>query len=54
MTSIDDVLEVYGNGISADDFADQLGDVMRHRVSADPRALSLHDRAVSPPSACRP
>src|SRR5664280_3643894 len=28
MTSIDNVLEMYGNGITADDFADQLGDVM--------------------------
>ena len=46
MTSIDNVLEMYGNGITADDFADQLGDVMRRRVAADPRALSLHDRTV--------
>ena len=46
MTSIDSVLETYGNGINADDFADQLGDVMRRRVAADPRALSLHDRQV--------
>ena len=29
MTSIDHVLEIYGNGIDADDFADQLGDAMR-------------------------
>ena len=46
MTSLDNVLEIYGNGITADDFADQLGDVMRRRVASDPRALSLHDRAV--------
>jgi len=46
MTSIDNVLEIYGNGITAEDFADQLGDVMRRRVVADPRALSLHDRTV--------
>ena len=46
MTSIDDVLEMYGNGITADDFADQLGDVMRRRVAVDPRALSQHDRTV--------
>jgi hypothetical protein len=46
MTSIDNVLEMYGNGITADDFADQLGDVMRRRVAVDPRALSLHDRTV--------
>ena len=46
MTSIDNVLEIYGNGITADDFADQLGDVMRRRVAVDPRALSLHDRTV--------
>ena len=46
MTSIDSVLQTYGNGINADDFAEQLGDVMRRRVAADPRALSLHDRQV--------
>lgn len=46
MTSIDNLLEIYGNGINADDFADQLGDVMRRRVAVDPRALSLHDRTV--------
>jgi len=46
MTSIDHVLEIYGNGIDADDFADQLGDAMRRRINVDPRALSLHDRNV--------
>ena len=46
MTSIDHVLEVYGNGIDADDFADQLGDAMRRRINVDPRALSVHDRIV--------
>ncbi len=46
MTSIDNVLEIYGNGIQADDFADQLGHLMRRRVTVDPRALSLHDRNV--------
>ena len=31
MTSIESVLKVYGNGIEADDFADQLGHLMRRR-----------------------
>ena len=46
MTSIESVLKVYGNGIEADDFADQLGHLMRRRVTVDPRALSDHDRGV--------
>lgn len=46
MTSIDDVLAIYGNGIDAEDFADLLGAVMRSRVTADPRGLSVHDRGV--------
>jgi len=33
MTSIYNDLEIYGNGINADDFADQLGDAMRRRVT---------------------
>ena len=46
MTSIESVLKIYGNGIEADDFADQLGHLMRRRVAVDPRALSDHDRGV--------
>lgn len=46
VTSIESVLELYGNGINADDFADQLDRLMRRRPSADPRSLSLHDRDV--------
>ena len=46
MTSIEGVLKIYGNGIGADDFADQLDHLMRRRVSVDPRALSAHDRGV--------
>ena len=46
MTSIESVLKIYGNGIEADDFADQLGHLMRRRVTVDPRALSDHDRRV--------
>jgi len=46
ITSIDHVLEIYGNGIDADDFAEQLDVAMRRRINVDPRALSLHDRAV--------
>ena len=46
MTTIDNVLQMYGNGITAEDFADQLGDAMRRRVLADPRALARHDRTV--------
>ena len=46
MTSIDQVLKIYGNGIDSDDFADQLGNAMRRRINGDPRALSAHDRAV--------
>lgn len=46
MTSIESVLEIYGNGLDANDFADQLGEVMRSRVIPDPRALSEHDLGV--------
>lgn len=46
MTSIENVLKVYGNGIEPDDFADQLGHLMRRRVTVDPRALTAHDRTV--------
>ena len=46
MTSIEAVLALYGNGIAADDFADQLDQLMRRRTSADPRILSTHDRTV--------
>src|ERR1700712_152659 len=46
MTSIESVLELYGNGVQADDFADQLDQLMRRRPAADPRGLSAHDRGV--------
>lgn len=46
MTSIESVLRIYGNGIGADDFADQLDHLMRRRVTVNPRALSTHDRSV--------
>ncbi len=46
MTSIRDVLEVYGNGIDADDFAAQLSQAMRRRIVGDPRLLSSHDQHV--------
>ncbi len=46
MTSIQDVLEVYGNGIDADDFAAQLSQAMRRRIVGDPRLLSSHDQHV--------
>lgn len=46
MTSIESVLERYGNGIDAGDFAEQLDQLMRRRSGADPRGLSLHDRQV--------
>src|SRR4051794_19783433 len=46
MTSIESVLELYGNGIGADDFADQLDQLMRRRPAADSRGLSTHDRDV--------
>jgi len=46
MTSIESVLERYGNGIDAADFAEQLDQLMRRRPDADPRSLSQHDREV--------
>jgi hypothetical protein len=46
MSSIESVLKVYGNGIGSEDFAHQLGHLMRRRVTVDPRALSVHDRGV--------
>ncbi|QNK83257.1 hypothetical protein [Nakamurella sp. PAMC28650] len=46
MTTIESVLQKYGNGIDAEDFADQLDQLMRSRPSADPRGLSSHDRRM--------
>ena len=46
MTSIESVVERYGNGIGADDFVEQLDRLMRRRPVADPRSLSLNDRDV--------
>lgn len=46
VTSIESVVERYGNGIGADDFAEQLDRLMRRRSAADPRSLSSHDRDV--------
>lgn len=46
MTSIEEVLEVYGNGIDAADFAAQLDQAMRRRTVGDPRMLSAHARSV--------
>jgi len=46
MTTIESILQTYGNGIDSEDFADQLDQLMRSRPSADPRSLSSHDRRV--------
>lgn len=46
MTSIESVLERYGNGIDTEDFAEQLDQLMQRRPDADPRGLSLHDREI--------
>lgn len=46
MKSIQDVLEAYGNGIDADDFAAQLDQTMRRRIAGDPRILSPHTQDV--------
>ncbi len=45
MTTVEEVLRAYGN-MDVNDFADQLSETLRHRVGADPRALSAHDRQV--------
>lgn len=46
MTTIESVLQKYGNGIDSKDFADQLDQLMRSRPLPDPRGLSSHDRSV--------
>ena len=46
MTTVEEVLRVYGDGIDVNDFADQLADALKGRVAPDPRALSGHDQQV--------
>ncbi len=46
MTTVEDVLRMYGDGIGVADFADQLAESMRGKTAPDSRALSAHDRQV--------
>ena len=46
MTTVEEVLRAYGEGMDVNDFADQLAETLRRRLGANPRALSAHDRQV--------